>query len=166
MKLKNFILGAIAASTLSMMACNDNEGGEVYEYDYYPIVLNVYVTDSSETHNFFAENINDYASKTILNYRDKNFVLNGLSKTYMPHFRGLFVDTTDKVPHLVFGELDGAREYDDNFVLSFPDGTSDTIHLKRVHNGGMNVVDQWTLNGKEFDGSCDCEIKLKKAIKK
>ena len=72
----------------------------------------------------------------------------------MPTFKGLHVDSSAiNQPYFCFGELDGADNYDDDFIITFADGSTDTIHFKRVHKSGLNVEDSWTLNGKKRDGN-------------
>ena len=49
---------------------------------------------------------------------------------------------------LSFGELDGESDYDDDFILNLPDGSTRTIHYdRRVNYNLLLVKDKWTLDG-------------------
>lgn len=57
---------------------------------------------------------------------------------------------------LYFGEIDGAADMDEDIVLKWPDGSSDTIHYHYSdHREGRNPKcnRSWRLNGQKHDGS-------------
>ena len=56
---------------------------------------------------------------------------------------------------LVFGEIDGAKDMDEDLILNWPDGSKDVIHYHcSDHREGRNprCNRSWKLNGKEHDG--------------
>lgn len=56
---------------------------------------------------------------------------------------------------LVFGQIDGAEDMDEDLVLNWPDGSKDVIHYHcSDHREGRNprCNRSWKLNGKEHDG--------------
>ncbi len=76
-----------------------------------------------------ADNYNDIIHTTSLTYKGKTYkVEQSLLKAYMPHFKGLFVDSSaiDR-SYFCFGELDGADNFDDDFIINFEDGSADTV---------------------------------------
>jgi len=138
--------------------------------DYAPIVIRFQVVDKKNKFNFIDKNYNDIIHTTTLTYRGKTYSVGQtfedgqipkegrtLSKAYMPFFDGLYIDNTamDR-PFFGFGELEGAENYDDDFIINFADGTADTIHFKRKFNWSQPIVDTWTLNGKEHSGGTFC----------
>ncbi len=81
-----------------------------------------------------------------------------LSKYYMPYYDGIKLRQYDYEGspyfgqyYIEFGEFNGANNYDDDFIVTWKDGSKDVVHFKRVHKGGLDVDDSWTYNGKEFD---------------
>ena len=54
---------------------------------------------------------------------------------------------------LVFGEIDGAADMDEDLILNWPDGSEDVIHYHcSDHREGRNAKcnRSWKLNGKEY----------------
>lgn len=150
MKIKT-LMAAIAASLLILSSCNKNEEDDDLIVDWNPIELKFFVVEYGLKTNYVADNYNDIIHTTTLTYQGKTYkVERSLSKDYMPHFKGLYVDSSaiDK-PYFCFGELDGADNYDDDFIINFADGSADTVHFKRVHKGALDVKDTWILNGNE-----------------
>ena len=142
----------VLASAISLMfaACDKGKDDNLI-VDWSPIELRFFVVDYGQRTNYVADNYNDIIHTTTLTYKGKTYsVGQTLSKDYMPHFQGLYVDSTAlEKPFFCFGELDGAENYDDDFIITFADGTSDVVHFKRVHKGDTEVKDTWILNGKE-----------------
>lgn len=76
-------------------------------------------------------------------------------KYYMPTFFGWVLSGNPTTGYyLCYGELDGDSDFDDDFVVKFSDGRSETIHFKRKHRGQTHVKDTWKLNGKEVSDNC------------
>jgi len=123
--------------------------------DWYPIEVEFFVENLDESVNYVNGNFNDIIHTTTLTYKGETYSVEDkkLSKDYMPFFEGLVIDSIDtQKKYFRFGELDGSDNFDDDFVINFADGTSDVIHFKRVHKGGLNVDDSWTLNGEAHSG--------------
>lgn len=154
--MKKVLLTVAAAAMLTAVSCNKNEEDEDFGViDWYPITVSFFVVDYGQYTNFVADNYNDIVNTTTLTYQGKDYkVGQTLQKYYMPFFEGLHVDSSaTKKPFFCFGELDGAHNYDDDFIISFADGSADTVHFKRVHKGGLKVDDTWYLNGEKHSGS-------------
>ncbi len=149
-----FFLAALTAAAMLLPSCgDDDEKDDHYNgmmTDWYPIEVKFFVENLDESVNYVNDNFNDIIHSTTLTYQGKTYSVEGqkISKTYMPFFKGLVIDSTDTQKKFFrFGELSGSANYDDDFVINFTDGTSDVIHFKRVHKGGLDVDDSWTLNG-------------------
>lgn len=147
------VLFAVLAALL-LVSCKDDEENGGLIVDWNPIEVKFYVADYGLRTNYVSLNYNDMIYTTTLTYRGKTYsVEKSLTKDYMPTFKGLHVDSSAiNQPYFCFGELDGADNYDDDFIITFADGSTDTIHFKRVHKRDLNVEDSWTLNGKKRDG--------------
>ena len=161
-----------AALSLMCASCGDDEdndnkatrngnddNAEIIEgdgmiIDWSPIILRFHVVDPKHQTNFVAENYDDIIHTTTLTYKGKTYsVEKKISKDYMPFFHGLCIESSAvDQPYFYFGELDGSDNFDDDFVITFADGSTETIHFKRVHKGGLNVDDTWSLNGEEHNG--------------
>jgi hypothetical protein len=165
MKLK-FFLAALTAAAMLISSCGDDDEkddpiGVVPDdldfmiIDWYPIEVEFFVENLDESVNYVNGNFNDIIHTTTLTYKGETYSVEDkkLSKDYMPIFEGLVIDSIDTQKKFFrFGELSGSANYDDDFVINFADGTSDVIHFKRVHKGGLNVDDSWTLNGEAHSG--------------
>ena len=78
---------------------------------------------------------------------------NVATRAYLAVMRGLnLVKDSGNGFKLVFGEIDGAVDMDEDLVVSWPDGTKDTIHYHcSNHRWGRNpdCDRSWKLNGKK-----------------
>lgn len=82
------------------------------------------------------------------------------TRAYLATLWGLYAqpnsDSSVKTPYrLYFGEIDGAADMDEDIVLKWPDGSSDTIHYHcSDHKNGKNFSCKrsWKLNGKAHKG--------------
>ncbi len=78
------------------------------------------------------------------------------TKAYLAIIKGLIAvpDEADSLSyHLYFGEIDGAEDMDEDIVLNWPDGSTDTINYKCWnHRGGRHISckREWKLNGEKF----------------
>ena len=84
------------------------------------------------------------------------------TRAYLAVLHGLFaqplnVSDGNASYRLYFGDIDGAKDMDEDIVLKWPDGSSDTIHYHcsdhyvKGRNIGCNR--SWMLNGKSHNGS-------------
>ena len=83
------------------------------------------------------------------------------TRAYLARMKGLIAvpkqDESGKtVYQLVFGEIDGAADMDEDIALTWPDGSSDVIHYhcsdhRESRNPKCNR--SWKLNGEKHDGS-------------
>jgi hypothetical protein len=83
------------------------------------------------------------------------------TKDYLPHMYGLVacpnLDDDATAPYvLLFGEIDGALDMDEDLILNWPDGSRDVIHYHcSDHYSGPHAHcnRSWKLNGEKHDGS-------------
>lgn len=84
------------------------------------------------------------------------------TRAYLAIIYGLFAEpVTDNDTHsttyrLYFGEIDGADDMDEDIILRWPDGSTDTIHYHcSNHREGRNprCDRSWKLNGHKHSGS-------------
>ena len=84
------------------------------------------------------------------------------SKAYLARLYGLFAQpgsayaSAESPYRLIFGEIDGALDMDEDIILNWPDGTIDIIHYHcSNHKSGKNAScnRSWKLNGKNHNGS-------------
>lgn len=83
------------------------------------------------------------------------------TKAYHAILHGLFAVPMYEVEgktiyRLQFGEIDGAADMDEDIVLNWPDGSTDTIHYHcSDHREGRNPKcnRSWKLNGKKHEGN-------------
>lgn len=82
-----------------------------------------------------------------------------LTRAYLAVLYGLYAQplANDSTKYrLYFGEIDGAADMDEDFVLTWPDGSKDIIHYHcSDHKGGKNPKcnRSWKLNGQNHTGN-------------
>ncbi len=82
------------------------------------------------------------------------------TKAYLARMYGLFTrqyedEDGDSRYYLVFGEIDGAADMDEDIVLHWPNGSVDTIHYHCSDHQESPVIKckrSWKLNGEEHEG--------------
>lgn len=128
-------------------------GCEHYIYDFHSITVYVSVMDKSGNDLLDPDSEYFIGSDISVEYRGKIEYLKPLESTkdVLVIYKGLELIQKDGAYVLAFGELDGSEEYDDDFVITWPDGSTDTIHYKRRFGSKRNVEvkEVWKLNGKE-----------------
>lgn len=83
------------------------------------------------------------------------------TKAYLAQFGGFYAQLKDDedgkdVYYLVFGEIDGASDMDEDIVLCWPDGSKDEIHY---HCSDHRIWPEpkcnrsWKLNGENHEGN-------------
>ena len=95
---------------------------------------------------------------TVKDVEDKS---NPETKAYLAIMEGLLAvpqyEINGKtVYRLVFGEIDGAADMDEDIVLNWPDGSKDVIHYHcSDHREGRHPKcnRSWKLNGSEHEGN-------------
>ncbi len=84
------------------------------------------------------------------------------SKAYLARIYGLFAQpgnvyaSVDSPYRLIFGQIDGAADMDEDIILNWPDGSIDVIHYHcSNHKPGINPTcdRSWKLNGKIHNGN-------------
>lgn len=140
-KVKVLLVALMAVVAFSVSSC--------MIMDWIPVTIRAYVVDGNGTDLLNPENENNVLDGVSLTYRDDVYFLTQKTKELPLEFHGfeLFTDAEGKY-YLYFGELDGADEYDDDFIITWKSGAQDIIHYKRniVFN---NANEKLFLNGKK-----------------
>ena len=127
--------------------------------DWTPVTLGIYAYDA-DNHSIVSA---DMPGMT-LTYQDKTYTVQEAGEDFHDWTKALpaifygFLAVTDGKgePYLYFGEIDGARDYDEDIVLHWPDGSEDTIHYHCSNHREWPTVDcnrYWQLNGQPHEGS-------------
>ena len=82
------------------------------------------------------------------------------TRAYFARMKGLIAvpqqtESGDTVYQLVFGEIDGAKDMDEDITLTWPDGSTDVIHYHcSDHKEGRHPScdRSWKLNGEKHEG--------------
>ena len=129
--------------------------------NWYPIELRLYIQD---------ENSVDLLNYDSSYYVGGDFMLSFNGNTYRvqknssassddsesPVFHGLVLvyDIKTQKNCVYFGGLEGYKEYDDDFIITWKDGTKDVIHFSRKITGSLDSDDKWLLNGVDTNQDC------------
>ena len=143
--MKKFLL--ISIVSLMTMACVSS-----CIIDWVPVVLEITVEDTDGNDLLDPAGDLSWLEGTVLTHNGNVHELQLLPETkyYMPVDNGFRLEQIGDRYYLTYGELDGAENYDhETFVITWPDGTEDTITLSRSVNGlFINAINIWKLNGK------------------
>lgn len=154
-----FSLLFFAIVALLISSCED-EQKDLPMIDWYPVSLYIFAEDT-EGNDLIKEEMEGMS----LTYRGETYEVttSEITRHYGPvYIHGLiFRDNkwflNDPTAHncLVFGELDGSLDMDEEFVLTWPDGSKNTIHYHcsdHKYERNPSCVRTWTLDGKAHDG--------------
>lgn len=153
----------LAATILSVCAC-DKAFSEDYIVDWYPVTINIIATDEAGN-----SVISPEMPGMSLRFQGTSYTVKPWeeyykvpTKAYRAVISGLFakpvIENGLAQYILWFGEIDGAADMDEDIVLTWPDGSTDTIHYHcSDHKEGKHPTckRRWKLNGHEFEGSTE-----------
>ena len=167
----------ILAVLLLPTGCNDDDLEELLEkpiVDWYPVNVIITLQDSAGNDLLDPSKENSLVHGTTLTYKGEKYGVQSIigqvpateTKAYMARIRGLQLDygkvwisqDVQKTCHfLVFGEIDGAVDMDEDLVVKWPDGSKDVItyhcsdHKVEKQRDGTWLIDckrSWELNEK------------------
>ena len=144
--------------SLTLPSCNKSDTPDaLVAVEWYPIELYIYIQDKD--------------AKDLLNYDATYYVGNDFMLTYNGKTYRMETKGTEENPELIlgtdriqqshiayFGTLDGDKEYDADFILTWKDGSQDVIHFTRKINDILDTEDQWLLNGEEVEQTGNCGV--------
>lgn len=134
-----------------------------YIVDWYPVNITIEAVDDNGN-----SIIEPVMPGMTLTFQGETYEVRGaeeyaypVTKTYLPIMRGLLAvpkENSGEQPiyRLIFGEIDGGADMDEEIVLSWPDGTKDIIqyHCSNHREWPSPKCDRkWKLNGKGHEGS-------------
>ena len=120
------------------------------DIDWCPVSLSISIQSPDGTDLLDPDSESFIGDKVTLTYQEADFTYTPTTKTYLPTFYGLkiYQDSQIQKYRLHFGELDGGQDYDDDFILTLPNGTTRTIHYTRTINSfTISAHEKWTLDG-------------------
>lgn len=154
--MRKIIQAIIALAGLSALgACSNLPGTMIV--DWAPVDIYITATDSDG-----ASIISPGMPGMSLTFKGETYTVAPEAETrayaaYMGGLRAQRYEGTADAPvyRLVFGEIDGAADMDEDIVLSWPDGSTDTIHYHCSNHREWPEPAcrrRWKLNGKSHDG--------------
>ena len=128
----------IAAAVLSLSSCI------VMIWDIAPVVVYKEVVNGEGQNLFDEATPGNWLGETITAvFEDEEYIYpsSGPTRAYAPQMYGLTVsEYGENIAVLYFGELDGEESRESDLVISWPDGSEDTITVKRIF--------RWKITGK------------------
>ncbi len=145
----------LVSSLFVLFSCSKHSEPDIV--DWYPVIITINATDAGGNSIISPEmpgmslkfKGESYSVKSSFEFESVQ------TKTYLARFFGLVAVQENDGYQLWFGEIDGAFDMDEDIVLSWPDGSKDTIHYHcSDHKGGKNpsCKRSWKLNGKKCEG--------------
>lgn len=145
----------ILACVLAAVSCAKGDPQDVprdYVVDWAPVTLSIIVSDAQGN-----DLVNPSLTDISISFQGKTYSYpDGKGQATTPH--GLFVQKyqmTDRNGHLhqyrlLFGDIDGALDMDEDLILTWNDGTEYTIHYhcsEHIPGPTPRCTRKWTLNG-------------------
>lgn len=150
-RLRHFYTLFLLSFSFGIISCDWDDS---MIYDYNPVVLTLQMPDKADQEFLSLLATDDSARQsTILTFQGKQYPLQLAPRPlryYMPKFEGFqLVRDQQGELFLTFGELDGAKSYNEHFFIQWGNGKTDDIHLHRRFHYDSDIETQWTLNGKK-----------------
>ena len=153
---KQLLWALIALLTFTLSSCDkDDTPDQIAEVTWYPIEIEIFVQNKDGV--------------DLLNYETAYYVGNDFTLTYNGKVYRMELEASNVNPKLIwgknnvknrciayFGELEGDKEYNDDFILTWKDGTTDVIHFNRKIKDVLDTEDQWLFNGVDTKQSASC----------
>lgn len=166
---KFFEIVLACLAVLSFAACEKNSADKPeeedetdYIVDWGPVEVIVEVVDDKGNDLLNPNNPDNMIEGSTISFRGKVYealLPSAVTKEYLAIIEGFLLRkyTTEEGAvkyRLVFGEIDGAKDMDEDLVVTLPDGTTGTIHYHcSDHHGGKHPScdRSWTFNGVKND---------------
>ncbi len=162
MKHRDLLAGLILL--MSVSACDDDNNGGVI-VDWAPVGISITATDSNGNDLLNPQSNSSILDGTSLTFKEKTYevsydFMNHFegAKAYMPHMYGLQLDTVrtngNTLCRMLFGEIDGGADMNEDLVINWGDGTSDVInyHCWKHNERKLSCNREWKVNGKKVEG--------------
>lgn len=167
---KIFLIALTVLGLSTLVSCE--EFGEDWIVDWSPVKILIEVHDKDGNDLLDPDNPNNLIKGTTINYRGETLEVNtsileydretyyAKTRAYAPEFRGLYLALKNWYQDdgegyiLCLGEIDGAVNMDEDFVITWADGTQNTIHYHcSDHKEGKHpTCTRWyKLDGKKQD---------------
>jgi len=160
--MRKTLLGLLALAAFLTTGCEKILGGD-WIVDWAPV--NVYIEAQDADGNYI---ISPDMPGMTLTFKGVTYTVKGVenqedvqTKAYLAIMEGLIAHPWmevdgETVYRLVFGEIDGAADMDEDLVLNWPDGSVDVIHYHcSDHREGRipKCNRSWKLNGEKHEGN-------------
>ncbi len=149
---------ALLVGLFSLSACDDIFGDVIV--DWAPVKIYIEAVDA-DNHSIISSEMPGMS----LTFRGTEYTVKteaeAETRAYLARMKGLIAvpqqtESGDTVYQLVFGEIDGAEDMEEDITLTWPDGSTDVIHYHcSDHKEGRHPScdRSWKLNGEKHDGS-------------
>ena len=160
--MRKILIALLASTAVLSTGCEKIFGGD-WIVDWAPV--NVYIEASDTDGNSI---ISPDMPGMTLTFKGETYTVKGIenqgeaqTKAYKATMEGLIAQPLMEVNgktvyRLVFGEIDGAADMDEDLVLNWPDGSKDVIHYHcSDHREGRTPKcnRSWKLNGNKHEGN-------------
>ena len=160
--MKKILIGILAMTAMLAAGCEEVLGDD-WVVDWAPV--NVYIEASDADGNSI---ISPDMPGMTLTFKGETYPVRDVehraaagTRAYLAIMEGLIAQPWMEVDgvilyRLVFGEIDGAADMDEDLVLNWPDGSRDVIHYHcSDHREGRNPKcnRSWKLNGEKHEGN-------------
>lgn len=171
---KFFAIALYAVMMLSFAGCDNIIGNDII-VDWAPVSLYLRIVDSNGVDLLDPENPDNMIEGTTLTFKGVTYnastqwydtghpyQMASTKAIYAPLY-GLFLVNGKLLNSqsmasdfsLYFGEIDGARDMDEDLTVTLPNGTTATIHYHCSNHNERRLTcnRSWTFNGKKHNGS-------------
>ena len=156
MSMKRTLFAIAALASAFLCGCEKDHHSKMVDWS--PVNIEIYATDSLGN-----SIISPEMPGMTLTFQGETYTVQDgpmHTKAYLALMYGLYtqvIDTTasPRQYKLVFGEIDGAKDMDEDITLNWPDGSTDVIryHCSDHNENKVTVKRSWKLNGAKHEGS-------------
>ncbi|MFR9502819.1 MAG: hypothetical protein SNH73_00015 [Rikenellaceae bacterium] len=142
-----FLYSLLLVVTTALVGCDETINNDI-EWDVAPLNINMYVQDNQGNDLLSPSAANNIIDDNIyIEYQDSTYYLNAQfeeasteitfdsstpnTRAYRAVLTGITIAKYGNDYVLVFGEFDGAKDWNDSFEIYWGDGTKDTISFER-----------------------------------
>jgi len=122
--------------------------------DWTPVSVSFYVQDKDGHDLLNPEDEAFIGDKISVSYNGMDYDYTPVTKMYPAVFNGFTITKDNASARYIatFGEFDGGSNYNDDYIITLPDGSQKTLHLdRRVNNVTVSVRERWRLDGELVD---------------
>lgn len=149
--MKNYYYLFLMILAFAFNSCQKENNEEEVIIDWYPLEVTINLKNQKGENLANPQSQVFFAKNAKANFQGKDYQITySLQKAYYAPTE-FYITQEGENSKIVFGEIMGHREYDDDITITWGNGTKDIIHLKRkINRKKIDADNIWSYNGKSI----------------